>query len=156
MGDILRANLPIGDSIPPYDSDATNMTFVAIIAFLVATYIALQSPSFALALVISMFAVKQLVQAGNPWLMQPTVWTTTSATVGVIRASKPDPARRNAAAMLVAWNAYEMLLVNKEGALWGVTSMFPVAAIMARLLARDSNVELAETPAKDWKPAVPG
>ena len=72
MGDILRAKLPIGDSIPPYDDDATNMNFVAIIAFLVANYIALQRPSFALALVISMFTVKQLVQAGNPWLMQPT------------------------------------------------------------------------------------
>lgn len=83
------------------------------------------------------------------------IWTSTTAAVGVIRASKPYPARRNAAAMFVAWYAYEMFLVNKQGSLWGVSSMFPVAAIMARLLVRDSNVELSETPATDWEPAVP-
>jgi hypothetical protein len=35
-----------------------------------------------------------------------------------------------------------------------VSSMFPVAAIMARLLARDSNLEPVETSAQEGEPAV--
>jgi hypothetical protein len=89
-------------------------------------------------------------------LMLTFVWTSTTAAIGLIRVSKHHPTQRNTAAMFVAWYAYEILLVNKQGSLWGVASVFPVAAIMTRLLARDSNVELAETPAKDWEPAVLG
>jgi hypothetical protein len=69
------------------------------------------------------------------------VWTSTGAAIAVIRSSKDAPAQRAIAAMLVAWYTYELLLVNKQGALWGVASFFPAGVVMARLMTRDQAEE---------------
>jgi hypothetical protein len=67
-------------------------------------------------------------------LMLAFTYTSVIACFGVLRASADNRARRCTAVLLVAWFVYELLLVNKQGALWGVSSMFPAGAIMWRLV----------------------
>lgn len=77
------------------------------------------------------------------------VWTSTSAAVRLLRSSKDEPLQRTITALLVSWYAYEILLVNKQGALWGVASIFTAGAIMARLAAREHSMMPVVPPADD-------
>jgi hypothetical protein len=75
------------------------------------------------------------------------VWTSTSAGLKLLRSSKDEPVQRTITALLVGWFAYEILLVNKQGALWGVASVFTAGAIMARLAAREHSMMPVVPPA---------
>jgi hypothetical protein len=86
-------------------------------------------------------------------LMFVIVWTSAVAAFGAMRRGRGQAATQAAAAMVVGWWLYEILLVNKQGALWGVASLFPAAAIMARLVDRGSEEPTTEPPAEGTGPA---
>jgi hypothetical protein len=53
------------------------------------------------------------------------------------RASLDQPSSRAGIASAVALLAYQVLLVNKQGALWEVATLFPLLIIMTRLWNRE-------------------
>jgi hypothetical protein len=77
-------------------------------------------------------------------LMSVIVWTSARAALGTLRAGSASATMRASAALVVAWWLYELLLANKQGALWGVASLFPASAIMARLAAFACNAPNGE------------
>ncbi|MBU3727908.1 MAG: O-antigen ligase family protein [Phycisphaerales bacterium] len=61
------------------------------------------------------------------------------ASRGLMRVAGSDPVERSAAALLLALMAFQFLLSNKQGELWGVTSLFMLACIVTRLEIRYSR-----------------
>ena len=58
---------------------------------------------------------------------------------GLMQLVGDDPVHRSAAAVLLALLAYQFLLSNKQGELWGLMSFFMLACIVARLQIRYSR-----------------
>lgn len=72
------------------------------------------------------------------------VWmaiATTKACVRLIGGQAFDPVLRCASAVLVAIIAFEFLVANKQGDLWGSTTLFMFMAIAGRLESRARNLE---------------
>lgn len=61
------------------------------------------------------------------------------AAQGLLRIAADDPVSRSAASLTVALLAYQFLLSNKQGELWGLTSLFMLGCIVTRLHIRYSR-----------------
>lgn len=69
-----------------------------------------------------------------------------SANLWRVHASDPDRTIRASVAVLVGLLAYQVLLVNKQGAIWGVPMFFTFEAVLTRLWLRERDgQELAES-----------
>jgi hypothetical protein len=66
-------------------------------------------------------------------LLSVFLWQSASSALYLLRLTNSDAEGRPLATLLVAWFAYQVLLVNKQGSLWGASTMFTAGAIMATL-----------------------
>ena len=76
-------------------------------------------------------------------LLSVFLWQSVTSALYLLRLSRSDAVGRPLAALLVAWFAYQVLLVNKQGALWGASTMFTAGAIMAALRSVSREQELS-------------
>lgn len=68
-----------------------------------------------------------------------------SGAIGLWRAHAADRKPRAAVAVLIGLFVYQVLLVNKQGAIWGVPIFFTFEAVLARLWLRERDaMELAQ------------
>jgi hypothetical protein len=71
-------------------------------------------------------------------LMSVFVGYSVASARSLLRQSESRPGARPLVALLVGWFAYQVLLVNKQGSLWGAPTLFTAGAIMASL-AREAR-----------------
>jgi hypothetical protein len=72
-------------------------------------------------------------------LLGTAVWTGARSATRLLSAHLGDARLRAGIASMVALLAYEVLLVNKQGALWGIAPLFPLMAIMTRAWIRETD-----------------
>lgn len=77
-----------------------------------------------------------LFELGLPGAVLMTVFVASATRSGfrLIRETTESPERRLVGAMLVAWFAYEVLLANKQGSLWGTPAMFPAGIVLTQMV----------------------
>jgi hypothetical protein len=72
-------------------------------------------------------------------LLGTAVWTAARSAIQLLSAHLADARLRAGVASMVALFAYEVLLVNKQGSLWGVAPLFPLMAILTRAWIREPD-----------------
>lgn len=72
-------------------------------------------------------------------LMSTIIWTGCRSTYQLSKRYAHDPLQRSVLATAGALVAYQVLLVNKQGSLWGIPILFPLLAVMLRIHLNDQT-----------------
>ena len=72
-------------------------------------------------------------------LMSTIIWVGCRSSYQLLKQSVDDPLRRAVLATVGALLAYQILLVNKQGSLWGTPILFPLLTIMLRVYLNEQT-----------------
>jgi hypothetical protein len=82
-------------------------------------------------------------------LMATFVSSAARSAIRLSRSSSDSGEHRLTCAMLLAWFAYEVLLANKQGSLWGTPAMFPAGIVLTQVTMTESAASASTIPAPD-------
>ena len=83
-------------------------------------------------------------------LMSMIVWTGFRSMYHLLRSHANNPLERAVLATASALLVAQILLVNKQGALWGIPVLFPLLVVMVRIKLNDANSYLNQPETREW------